>query len=267
MWFDMKKVAVFYAYRNVEPFNSIRKEFFRPTKSIKNGFEFNTFFVEGRKMSKSESYFRDHIEKMRYSRLWALLRSYDKLLLAGSTKSSFEVSSENIRVDVADDLRHLAFKLYAAIEFAVESEFDFIVRTTMSSLINFTKVTEFLDIQENQNHFYGGMALILPNAPRMISGSFTILSIRTARQLLQNRRKHDYGRLDDVAFGYLLADKVKPTFLPSLNLPSMEQIQRNQLMLSQYAHFRCRTFSDPRNDLQLMLELQNRARVLGLELN
>lgn len=264
----MPRVAVLISHAHQEPFVSILNGFDRPSKFNFENFSFDIFYFEGRRGGEVGNFFRTKIEKIRYSPAWPLLRAYDtailwltsmKLPIAKSFKD--ELGREFLRINTPEDQRHIAIKVYSALAFCDKKDYDFILRTTSNSIFNVKNLVDFLNGKINTELLYAGREVKSLNRPSFISGSFLILNRRALQYLLNSRFSHNYGVLDDVAIGRLF-NKSKPEvnkeFCGSMDFPNLSLVadQPKEVFLKA-THYRCKSTTIPRNDLEIMLELAN----------
>lgn len=251
------RVAILIAARKDHFFESIREGFKRPNYLKFGQFEFDLFYVYGQHLTSFELQWRNQLEKIRYSPVWPLLRIYDHLMLKRSSNiNAYEAFSEGVRslnVEVKDDLRHLLGKMISAYRFCLDKNYDFVIRTTLSSVLNLDEVIRFLSTCHPAKKVYAGTKLELINQRTIASGSFTILSRPCLITLQELNPKIDYGLLDDVAIGRALVKDV--TFFPLSSISISEKTQTKQInseTLRNTSHFRCKSKARPRNDLMIM---------------
>lgn len=251
------KVAILYAYRNEDFFTQLKGALNRPRLIEKDGYHFELFHVCGNFMTKGELKIRDFLDDLRYSRVWPLQYLIDNLVFHAKLRfvglPSAMVNEDKIVVKIEDDLRHLSLKMLAALSYIRELEYDYIIRTTMSSLINLNYLTKFLQRNSSGKPLYAGRSLELPNRNPIASGAFTLLSKNTVDELMNYLRKMNFGILDDVSIGRVLTPLIDFVSLPSYdvrNFKSLEDLKR--LGLENFAHFRCKSDSLPRQDLYLI---------------
>lgn len=262
----MTRVAILISHAHQEPFISLIERLQRPSRLKFEDFSFEVFYFEGRRSSPIEFWLRAKIERLRYSRFWPLLRIYDVVFLRLSSArlpvaklEVDEIGQKFLKVDCPEDQRHIAVKLYSALYFCLEKEYDFVVRTTSNSLFNIEKLTQFMRERIDVGLLYAGREVKSLNRPSFISGSFLILNKDAIKELLLYRKYHNYGVLDDVAIGRLftaLGERVTKAFGSSIDLPNMNSITNlSSTEMRKAVHFRCKSDATPRNDSDVVLEL------------
>lgn len=106
-----------------------------------------------------------------------------------------------------------------------ESEFDFIIRSNMSTVINLFKLDEFLNSIPNQNIYCGGNILCLHLidhycgilddryfGTHYVHGTSMILSEDSVEFCVKNKDLFDCGVVDDVSFGVFFKNKLSKTY-------------------------------------------------------
>jgi len=198
--------------------------------------------------------------------MWPLLNIYDtfflKLMSITLPIARLETDYRGrkfLRVDSPEDQRHIAKKLYSALSFCFEEEYDFVVRTTSNSLFNIKKLSQFLREINDKEILYAGREVKSLNRPSFISGSFLILNKRSVENLLRCRKHHNFGVLDDVAIGRIFANEIgdlSKVYLQSIDLPNLESIAKiSKHELGETIHFRCKSSSIPRIDVEIVTSL------------
>jgi hypothetical protein len=263
-----KKVAVLIPVRNDSLYKTIMEFFPRPKQIKTIEFQFDLYFIFGLDMGPLELRLRNSIEEIRYSRAWPLLRLYDTAFIWVKDKKprkiDVDVTSGLVRVEIKDDIRHLAIKMYESFRLMNSMEYDFVIRTTLSSIFNVELLIDFLRIQKPYNLLFAGRALELPNSPIGVSGSFMILSRETLDLLQRQRVRHNHGVIDDVGISRILSQYVAPSLLKSIIVSSeIEAKNLNTDQLSSTVHFRCRTNTNPRDDLPTMHTVRRTLGELG----
>ena len=255
-----QRVAILVAARRDPFFESLKKRFHDEIEILIENFQFDLFLVEGKELPSFERRIRDYVEKIRYTKLWPILRIYDSVVFRLKKKlpdvSILSSTPRVIQISTKDDLRHLARKMYAAFQYCINEEYDFVVRTTLSSIINLNALIRILERVEENYEFYAGRELKLPGASSFSSGAFTVYNKSALQYLLDNRDKHQYGLLDDVAIGRILQGEVPFHPLKSLDLLETGQISViPKSVVQETIHFRCKSAALPRKDIEIMSEV------------
>jgi len=253
---SQQRVAVLISYRDDDVFKNLREKYERPRELESGEYKFSVFFIAGRKSPAWLYSILDFVETLRYRKLlWLVLRLYDSLALRISAKKirRVEVNKDGIiQVDCPDDLRHLGIKMYAAYKWCTEENFDFIVRTTLSTVVNITNLKKFLT-ERDKTFLYAGLKLPLKNRDAIVSGGFTIFNKNGLLLLLSLSNKHNHGVLDDVAIGKLLTGKLEPTFCESTVIEeSFSYTEGEMLAIEDSVVIRCKSFTEVRNDFIAM---------------
>jgi hypothetical protein len=265
----MPRIAIIISHANREPFLSIIRDFHRPTKLVIEEFIFETFYFEGRQSRKSMNFLREKVEKLRYSNFWPILRLYDSffLWLAGFFLPTSKLVTDRygrkiLKTNIPEDQRHIALKVYSALTYCNESNYDFVLRVTSNSLINIYQLMEFLRNREASVPLYSGREVRTLNRPSFISGSFLILNKSAIRLLLSSRYLHNYGVLDDVAIGRIFARcsaNISKEFCKSVDFPNLSTLSKFcQENFVGVMHYRCKSMSNPRIDSEIISALKKR---------
>lgn len=265
-----KRVAILIASRRDPFFDALKAKFNRKSYLESGNFSYEVFFVEGKLLSSLERKIRDHIERLRYTKLWPFLWAFDSIFLRPGNQlpAAHLVESESkvIQVDTKDDLRHLALKMYSAFQYCVEQQFDFVVRTTLSSIINLDELGRYLDGIEDSDRLYAGKELKLPQTSPVASGSFTVFARKTLEHLLSNIDRHQPGFLDDVSVGKILIKDFDFSPLSSYDLArfgEMKMIPKKEI--HSIMHFRCKSDARPRRDLEILEEVSKALNAAGIQ--
>ncbi len=251
------KKAILVAMADEPPFDQISREIYPALQAYYSSSGYETFFVFGKSCSVLERRVRRTVEKLRWNRLYPLLRVYDFLLLNRYKWRSPAVkhSSSEIRVSVPEDLRHLSIKILHSLNYLVDCGYHIVVRTTVSSLLNPGKVDEVLNSIDQAQYLYAGRKISQSDGFSFISGSFTILNRLSVKKLFFDRNRLDYSLIDDVCFGkYFERSEVDPLDVPSFNISNINQVDEFQKQLP-VPHIRCRTSGPVREDLAVMRKI------------
>jgi hypothetical protein len=255
------KKAVLVAMANEMPFSELANEIHPKLEAWYSRFEFDSFYVYGRELSRLERYLRRKLEQVRWGKFHLLLRIYDKVSLSiyKIRKPKVKVEGKTIQVDVPEDLRHLSIKILFSSKILIDLGYEIIVRTTASSVLNPRLTSEYIsNLVSTEVSFYSGREVIQQDGFRFVSGSFCVWNNNALNTLYLNRRKLDFSLIDDVCFGkFFKKIQMSPIPLPSTNITSLSDLN-NLRNLGSIAHFRCKTGTRKRNDLEVMLALEER---------
>lgn len=262
------KIALLVAYCDSPPFNLIRDSGMNQHLSNIGDGSVDVFFVKGKKASQFTSHFSKFIEDRRFTKLGLFLRFIDSVLLL---KYRFLVPQYlkrgcEISVNCPDELRYLGAKMLAAYKYCLMNDYDYVFKTTVSSVVNVANLKKYLETKMNVNYLYAGR-VINPSFKPFASGACLLMSRGTLELLLGKRARIDHSLLDDVAIGKVLRScKVPLHSLPSLNLGSIEEVHKiDNSDLVNYLHFRCKSSGAIRNDIEVISVLLVRLNsLLGL---
>jgi len=199
-------------------------------------------------------------EKMRFTQFAKLFEFLDLVLLFPKTllPPKGKINENTIEVSCLESLRTLGIKDLISIEKLRTLEYNIIVKTTLSSLVNPKAFLELVRNVDQNSMFYGG-PLVAYKTRTFVSGSFVVINAKTADFLIKRRRRWNNGKLDDLAIFGLLGGKVKQTAISSLSISSYDEIKGiDENTLAKTVHFRCKSSELDRKDLQIMKELMSR---------
>ena len=113
----------------------------------------------------------------------------------------------------------LLLKTIGALEYLNDNEitYDIILRTNLSSLINWKSFSEFIDKNISNQYFYAGVLY----KDKHMSGCCMIMSSYIANILLENKNSFNYDEPDDVAINLWLlsseiSDKIDYQYIDSI---------------------------------------------------
>ena len=151
-----------------------------------------------------------------------------------NSKYSYDPVSRDLVLNCSDDSRSMGLKTIMAFEWALENvEFEYIIRPTPSSYINFPYLRKLYGEKFfNQKFLYAGTVQNIeyqdkPNL-QFVSGSTLILNKPCVELIVENQDKWDHDLWDDLALSKV-GFKVSPSFLslsfilliPNLSLPKL----------------------------------------------
>jgi hypothetical protein len=225
----------------------------------------DVYYIKGKNLSSIKRRAFNFLERVRYSKFWPLQYFYDYFSMYRYKHRSPQtlVIGDEIHVDVPEGLRYLTIKMLAGLEKLEKLEYDFVYRTTLSTVVNLKvleKYTNFLGIADT---IYAGY-LVDFNTHPFISGSSTLVNRKAIKVLSMNRRKLNFAKLDDVAIGRVLENLVNPVSIPHLNVTSSEDLENlSPEDLAITLSYRCKTRTIPRSDWQIAELLVSKIRNQG----
>lgn len=262
----MKKLAVFVADSGLEPFPSIKSE----VKGIHLDLDSEStevFFISGE--DRREPALSKISDKLRYTKFWPAQYSVDNFTLKALSLREIKTRESGNTLLVRrskEGLRYLGRNFLAATRYAYSNEYEFMLKTTISSVFNPRKLHDFLETHNHRAPLYAGRKIMPPKGRvrknfAFVSGSCVLLNREAMKLVLDNNQSWDHGVLDDVALGKLLHTKVPITEFPSVDLSSISSVKTlSEENFQNIVHFRCKSEQLPRNDSEIMKLVFNRAR-------
>ena len=170
-----------------------------------------------------------------------------------NSKYSYDPVSRDLVLNCSDDSRSMGLKTIMAFEWALENvEFEYIIRPTPSSYINFPYLRKLYGEKFfNQKFLYAGTVQNIeyqdkPNL-QFVSGSTLILKKPCVELIVENQDKWDHDLWDDLALSKVMHElNIKPLDIKRFNIEG--NIFRQEIDLKNY-QFRCRAdthFNYPR---------------------
>jgi hypothetical protein len=196
------KIAVLIADVSEEPFVEIKakmRELMGADFQL-NGVDF--YYIKGRDLGVLRRANYNLIESIRYTNFWLLQYSYDYLSMMRYKfyRPQTRINGQEIHVNIPEGLSHLTIKMIAGFEVLEELGYEFVYRTTLSTVINLDLLLNYANCLGLRKEVYAGY-LVDFNTHPFISGSSTLLNAKAIKVLSQNRRRLNFARLDDVAIG------------------------------------------------------------------
>ena len=149
--------------------------------------------------------------------------------------------------------------------FLKETDYEFMFITSTSSFINVNQVIKHISGFKTDIPIYAGH--LLGEFPeKFVTGAGQLINRKTAEIVVSNFRQYPHRMLNDVALGSLLRKNgVDPIEIPWIWCKSVDEVlELSEGSLSSTMHFRCKTFSNPRTDSEIMRALQQRLTTLGI---
>jgi hypothetical protein len=227
------------------------------------------FYVKGLAPTSFQKRINNFSETLRYSKFWRMQNIIDRVLLSkfNSKIPSYNIRQHRIEVEICEGLRTLGVKMLGAYKYMHQENYDFVFKTTLSSLVNEDALIQFIRGLPRDCVIYGGTYVSFGQHP-FASGSNTLLSKKALEHLFENLSDWNHGFLDDVAMGRIFEGVVEITPIPSLHLESLDEIDAlPDEKLKQTIHFRCKSRSMPRNDVEIIQQLRYRLNLLDDEIN
>ena len=173
--------------------------------------------------------------------------------MAHNSKYLYNSVSGDLLLNCSDDSRSMGLKTIMAFEWALENiEFEYLIRPTPSSYVNFSYLQKLYDEKlSNQKFLYAGTVQTIeykdkPNV-QFVSGSTLILNKPCVELIVENKDKWDHDLWDDVALSKVMYElNIKPLDVKRFNIEG--NIFRQEIDLENY-QFRCRAdthFNYPR---------------------
>jgi hypothetical protein len=218
--------------------------------SSDSGFQIDVFYALGNDKYWIRTEIARRSEWMRYSRAWPLKYISDYLMLKRHRKVLPQVfrSGKQLMIDIPEGLNYLSIKMLASFKYLSDLKYDYVFRTTLSSYTNMNVLRDFTQSWPSEEPLYGG-SLVEFNEHPFISGAATLLNRESIRLLLENQKKMNFARIDDVEFGRIFEPIVKPHRIKHLNIDSIEKLNSYSLSeLESAVSIRCTTKRKPRED-------------------
>ena len=145
-------------------------------------------------------------------------------------QSSFEhneevfIDNDMIHVRCKEDYNTILYKCICAMGYLknfIKKEYDFTIRTNISTLINIPKMIELLSLFQDKEYLYAGDIAGIErfNIPiRFALGTAIILSQKLANKMIDEKYKFNYMIEDDVSFGLFVEQHMPIAFDNTLKL-------------------------------------------------
>jgi hypothetical protein len=254
----MIKVAVIIADSYGEPFESIRTKMQPTLWQFEN--HPDVFYVKGNAPRAVQRRLNQFTDSMRYSRLWPIQRLFDRIEIGIKSKRTTAVKplGDELLLDIPEGLRYLGLKVLKTLDYLHGQGYEVVYKTTLSSIVNHRNFLNEIATIEQTSPFYGGTLINFGKHP-FVSGANLMLNRKTIEIILSSKKDWDYGLLDDVSIGRLLEGKVEIHEITTINISTLDQLKNlTDEELTKTTHFRCKSSSVNRNDIQIMNELKKR---------
>ena len=258
------KIAVVIADSPGEPFVAIRDALHPLIWEKLSLSGVDVFYVKGKKSTFLQGLVNNLSESLRYSKIWPIQNLLDRILLSKYNKilPPCTVKENLIEVEICEGLRTLGVKMLSAYSYLYRENYDYIFKTTLSSLVNESNFLDFIHKLPRNTIIYGGTPVNF-GRHSFASGSNTLLSKQALGLLFRDLVHCNHGFLDDVAMGRIFEEITEITPIVSLHIDSIDELNEiADLDLNQTIHFRCKSRVIPRIDVEIIQELRVRLRNL-----
>lgn len=244
------RVAVLIAHADREPFKTVKQRTEQQIVNFNLTLGIETFYAVGIGSANLSGKIRDLIERVRWTRAFFLLRAFDMISLSRYKRKlpRIEVKEREFHIAVPEDIRHLTPKLLAAYEILVQREFDWVVRTTIFSVVLPENLIEYLSKLPIIEPRVGGKIVVQSDQTRFVSGAFTVFNRAALIKILSAKQRIKLELIDDVAISKLVSDLSIPVFpIPSMNIENLASLSDlTFLEKGNICHIRCR--SNPKSN-------------------
>lgn len=260
-------VVIAIAQAKREPWEKIYQEGQLPTWISRFQNEVRIVNFCGLSMSRFWQIYDDFHERVRASRFWGRFQYRLDLLFVPWLIRNIPKSKELVTNSISDiQIMTNASVFFSGRRwvglinwFLEENNHDFLFIINSSSLINFRRLEEIISDLPTDQYVYAGFVHKIPSGS-FISGSGVLLNRMSAKVVISKFRKFPHRLLNDVALGTLLNKNGVPTrnlpWMPVKTINEVFQLSKEDLLST--FQFRCKTFSEPRRDSEVMRALHNR---------
>jgi hypothetical protein len=162
-----------------------------------------------------------------YNRMLAIQRKYvhnyknvDVYFIQSSFLHNEKVFVENDMIHVRNKEEHktILYKTLCSMECLknfYKKEYDFTIRTNISTLINIPKMINLLSNYQDKEYLYAGDIAGVTSLNRHIRfalGTAIILSKKLANKMINEMHKFNHSLADDVAFGHFVEENIPQAF-------------------------------------------------------
>lgn len=136
---------------------------------------------------------------------------------------------------------------------------EYLILTTTSSLLNLKALQSLLPMKRLQNPYYAGQILgDYPN--QFVSGAGQVINRNCAKLIMNNLKNFPFRMLNDIALGMLLRTLGVPMVdIPWLWIQSLNELESTpDSTFNGKFHFRCKSSSFPRADVEIMRAIHER---------
>lgn len=254
------RIAILIADSPLPEFQRIKSEFHPNIWEFCGAIEASIFYVRGRTPRKFENVLNRATDKYRYTKFWPFQNLFDRFEMNRFNRKMPGVTfdNNNLLVDIPAGLRFLGVEMQAAYNFLFNMGFEIVFRTTLSTVVNQKAFVSQVSRIPLDKPFYGGNVINFGKHP-FVSGANTFINLKAWKKVTENISKWNHGFLDDVALGRILEGRVPATNIPGINLGNIQEVEQLQdYIIEETSTFRCRTFTSPRSDSEVMRALLGR---------
>jgi hypothetical protein len=263
------KIAVLIADSYGEPFETLREysltHCWNPLP-----LNLNVFTMIGKPekgINRSLNKFSDGVK---YSKFWPFQRLVDATLLSRyKTKLPSVTRIDNtLHVDISEGLRNLGPKFLASIEYLFSHGYEYVYKTTLSSVVQKDKLIQIASHFPEGTKVYAG-TIVGQNGKFFASGANLLINKEMFELISKNKKNWCFSDYDDVALGKIARTHGVAIYeMNTINIPSVETL--NQVTITQIrnsVHFRCKSTAIPRNDIEIIEKLLKRIASTDAEFN
>jgi hypothetical protein len=182
------------------------------------------------------------------------------------SQNESKISAKSLKISVPEFTSTMRWKKIAFIDYFLrETNAEYLIISTSSSLLNFEAILDFIKMQRELNTLMYAGPIHIGYDCDFTSGAFTLIDRKAASLLYENRKLIPVHVMDDIGFGSAFkALNVLPIDMKSINIDSIEKLKTySNKELSGTPHFRLKSGqTNSRNDVEIMLAL---AAMLGAE--
>lgn len=259
------KIAVLIADSHGEPFETIRKACLGEIWQGLDG-TVDIFTMIGFRENLRSRIMNNASNKLKYTKLWPLQRAIDKATLIHFKYSlpKVEEIGNVLNVEVSEGLRYLGPKFLASISHLFEKGYDVVYKTTLSSVVQKKILLETLEEIDLNLVFYGG-SIVGTQRFKFVSGANLAINRKLFELVKANISDWDFADYDDVALGKIVRkNNLSISEIKTLNISSALQLESlPDSTLKCVPHFRCKSNSIPRDDVQIIEKLLERLAVIN----
>ncbi len=256
---DARRIAVLIAYADCSPFKEIVEATHKYIWDAARTDEIDVFYISGKKLSLWRRRFNNRLERLRWSRLSPTLVLWDRLRfrLYKDRLPEVRISGRFLDIQIPSGLRYLGITVLAGSKYLIDHGYTHVLKTTVSSMVDLDQLRNVVAADLCTEMLYAGPVVMAPH--KLVSGASILMNHKTVQYLYKHRSLWRHELLDDVAMGELLDGRAEIVAMDSLNLGSIEELNRlSDDELSKYFHFRCTSSKRPEGDILILRELATR---------
>ena len=141
------KIAIVIADSSGEPFEEIKTSLHPGIWERLAFLGVDIFYVKGEEPTGLQQILNNFSEGFRYSKFWPVQNLLDRFLLLkfNSRIPSCSVNQQFIEVKICEGLRTLGVKMLSAYRYIYQENYDYIFKTTLSSIVNEEVFLSFIE--------------------------------------------------------------------------------------------------------------------------